>query len=118
MSEPVSVSFRYVEVGKRHCLSHCTQDEVRHYKNCLRILTTLPWKDVLASGGHGENKAGLSHTPYKDYVLTGVRRPQTLSRDLGISAVRATQKARLFGAYGDGIYYILWFDRNHEIVPD
>jgi len=117
ISEPVSVSFRFIQEGATHCLSQCTRDEVRQYTRCLRILTTKPWNDVLASGGaRGVDKAGLGHTAYPDSILSGVHRPPSLSPELTISAVRASQRARLFGAYDDGVYYILWFDRDHGIV--
>ena len=70
IAEPVSVSFRYVNEGHKFCLSKCSQDEVRGYKKCLRMLTTERWQDVLKSGGG--KKTGLGHTNYRDSDLRGV----------------------------------------------
>ena len=116
ISEPVGVSFRYVTPGDRFCLSQCTRDQVRGYKECLRRLTTLPWSEVLRSGTKGKGKRGLNFTPYPDTALRKVTRPITLSKELQISGVRAGSGVRMFGAYENGVYYLLWFDRNHDIV--
>lgn len=83
----------------------------------LRILTTLTWQQVLQSGGKGPNKAGLAYTVYSDDALKGAKRPARLSPDVQIAALRAGQKARVFGAYFEHVFYALWFDPNHKIVP-
>ena len=116
MHTPVGLSFRRVEPGGEFCLSSCTRDEVREYVDALRQLTTLTWQQVLETGGKGRNKAGLAYTPYPDSELRGVTRPLWLSEDVKISAVRATQKSRIFGYYLEHTFYILWFDRGHDIV--
>ena len=77
------------------------------------MLTTLPWTQV-SSGASG---SGLKYKTYHDSALQKPR-PQGLDSSIVISAVRASRKARLFGAFHDGVYYVIWFDRNHTIVPD
>ncbi len=114
---PVSVSFTFVQPGKDFCLSKCSQDEVRHYKDCLRKLTTMSWQDVLNTGGkpHG-GKTGLGYTPYNDRELRGVSRPPNLDEGVAIAGVRSGSGARLFGAHHEQVFYVLWFDPNHKIV--
>jgi hypothetical protein len=114
---PASISFRYFAPGDNHCLSHCIRDEVRHSTDCMRKLTTMGWQQVLQSGGKGEHKAGLAYTEYSDSDLKGVSRPPALSRDIKIAAVRVSQGMRMFGGYHQHVFYVLWFDRNHAIVP-
>jgi hypothetical protein len=114
---PIALSFRYVSAGDDYCLSFCTNDEVRAAVNCLRMLTTSSWQQVLQSGGKRGNKAGLAYTPYSDDALKGVTHPAWLSSDIRIAGVRATQKMRVFGAYIEHVFYVLWFDREHSIVP-
>jgi hypothetical protein len=116
ISEPVSLSFRYIKEGADYCLSQCSQDEVRQYKKCLRLLTSQSWQEVMKSGGRPGNKVGLGYTVYDDWALSGAQRPPNLSPELRISGVRASDVARLFGVYIQGIYYILWFDPKHKIV--
>ena len=116
MHTPIGVSFRRVDPGADFCLSECTRDEVREYIDALRQLTTLTWQQVLETGGKGRNKAGLAFTPYADSDLRRVTRPAWLSEDVRISAVRASQRSRIFGIYLEHTFYILWFDRGHDIV--
>jgi len=98
-------------------LSEHTRDEVRGVIDCLRQITTMTWMEVLQTAGRPGNKDGLAYTPYDDGDLHHVTRPQGLSRDIRISGIRAAEKGRVFGAYKDHIYYLLWFDRGHQIAP-
>lgn len=116
LHSPVGLSFRRAAPGDDFCLSRCESGEVREYVDCLRQLTTLSWQQVLQTGGKGANKAGLAYTPYPDDALRRVARPAWLSEDVRICAVRASQKMRLFGAYIDHVFYVLWFDRGHDVV--
>jgi hypothetical protein len=117
-SRRVSVSFRYTEPRGKFCLNQCGRHEVKGYESCLQKLTDRTWAEILETGGK-HKKTGLAYTKYRDSDLHKVRRPSDLSKELAISAVRASEKARLFGVYvyDEGVYYVLWFDRNHEIVP-
>jgi len=116
--ELVVVSYRHYDPGGQYCLSNCTRDEIREYKDCVRMLTQLTWNQVLLQSGKGQHKAGLAYTPYRDSDLKGASRPATVSPQLQISAVRGSQKMRLFGVRQGTVYYILWYDRTHSIVPD
>jgi hypothetical protein len=116
ISRPVRLSYEYVVPGKEFCLSHCGKDDIRETADCLRQLTTLTWQQVLQSGGKPGNKQGLGYTPYKDSALRHVQRPARLDPEIQIAGIRASQKMRVFGAYLDHVFYLLWFDPNHEIV--
>lgn len=114
---PVSVSFKHFDHGGHHCFQHCNNDELRQVMDCLRQLTIMSWLQVRNTGGKRGKKTGLGFTPYGDGDLNGVNRPATLSSDLQIVGVRGTDKMRVYGAHSDGVFYLLWFDRNHQIVP-
>ncbi len=111
---PVSLSFRHADVGGTFCLSKCETKDVKEVVDCLRQLTTLDWWQVLQQGGKPGQKVGLGYTAYDDGDLKGAKRPPQISPDVQIAGVRASQRCRVFGAYVD---YVLWFDRDHEIVP-
>lgn len=114
--KPVRLSFEYIRAGKDFCLSHSEKSEVKEVMDCLRQLTSMSWYDVLGTGGKKGKKDGLGHTVYDDSALCCVKRPEQISRDIRISAVRASSKYRVFGFYFDHVYYLLWFDRNHQII--
>lgn len=113
----VNLSFTYYEPGEAYCLSLCTRDTIRHYKDCVRKMTTMTWNELLQTGGKGKNKTGLAWTVYADDALKRVSRPSNIPKDVDICAVRASEKSRLFGFRQQATFYVLWYDRDHEIVP-
>lgn len=112
---PVAVSFKHIKAGKSQCLSKCVAEEVKDVMDCLRQLTTMTWYDVLRSGGRPGNKAGLGYTPNMPYT-----KPIGLSKDIDISEIRSSEKARVFGFHNEikkeHIYYIVGFDRGHDAL--
>ncbi len=117
LHSPVALSFRYFRTGSAQCLSNCNQDEVRHSIECLRKITTMTWNEVRSTGGSPGNKVGLGYSVYTDSQLKGVSRPPTLSAEIPICGVRISDRMRMFGGYKNHIFYVLWFDPAHEIVP-
>ena len=113
---PVTLSFRHARAGGIYCLSESEKNEVRDVVDCLRRLTEQRWIDVLKSGGKS-GKTGLGYTEYKDADLKGATRPAHVSPDLAISGIRASGPFRVFGVYLEHVYYVIWFDRSHKIVP-
>ena len=115
LDTPVTLSFQHRHDGNDFCLHFCNQAEVKQIVDAFWKLTTLSWRQVLQQGGG--NKTGLACTLYEDEALRKVTRPAWLSDDVKIAAGRASRKIRIFGAYVDHVFYVIWFDRNHEIVP-
>jgi hypothetical protein len=117
MHAPVSLSFKYFRPGGEFCLSQSVRKEITEVMDCFRQATVLGWQTVLQSGGKGAQKAGLGCTHYQDSELQHVKRPADLSPDINIYGLRATQGYRVFAGYHEHVLYVLWFDRNHKIVP-
>jgi hypothetical protein len=80
------------------------------------MLTTMTWQQVISSGGRPGNKVGLGYTPYEDHKVKPGR-PGCVPTGSPIVGVRASRKMRLFGFYFEHVFYVLWFDRKHEISP-
>lgn len=77
----------------------------------------MTWLEVIRSGGKLPNKVGLGYTRYKDSDLKHVTRPQKIDRETPICAIRVSKKFRVFGCRIDEVFYPLWFDKDHKIVP-
>ncbi len=77
----------------------------------------MSWQDVKTSGRKGEGKTGLNCTPYKDSDMRKVSRPSSVGDEVQMLGLRAGSAGRLFGYYADHVFYVLWFDSHHEIVP-
>jgi hypothetical protein len=119
LRRPVRLSFEYAaKTGAEFCLCHMKKDELKDVADCLRQLTTMPWQDVWRSGGKPGTKTGLGYTVYDDGDLRHVTRPQRLDPAIRIFGVRLSRRGMVFGAYTKEHWvYILWFDREHKIVP-
>ena len=81
-------------------------------------MTTMSQVELFKTGGSRGNKVGLGFTYYEDHALRKVTRPPQMDKTVRIAGVRVTGKFRLFGGVQDRVFYTLWFDPNHEIVPD
>ena len=116
ISEEISVTWKYADVGSGFCLSGCEAQEIKSALNAIRRITSMTWVMLMQSGGK-QNKTGLHATKYEDGDLKHVTRPQAISKDLPMIGVRASGKFRIFGVRQDMRYHILWFDRNHDLCP-
>ncbi|MFI5396776.1 MAG: hypothetical protein ACHQ9S_14670 [Candidatus Binatia bacterium] len=79
----------------------------------------MPWYDVMTSGcKNPRRKTGLNYETFEDSDLRNARRPLQISPEVKICSIRASGKMRVFGCYMENQFFVLWFDRNHLIVPD
>jgi hypothetical protein len=115
--ETVKVSFRHYDAGGPHCLMHCNPDEVRLFLDCFRRLSSMSFYDVLQSGRKGAGKTGLNHTNYDDSAFQGATRPVTIPRDVRLCGMRAGSDRRVFGFFHERVFYVLWFDPAHRLIP-
>jgi len=113
---PLAICFKHTEFKGQYCLGHCTTIEAKAAVECFRKLLAMTYGDAYKQGG-GRIKTGLALTYYTDDALRHVSRPAEISEDVRIAGIRASDKFRIFGAVMKQTFYVLWFDRNHEIVP-
>jgi len=81
------------------------------------MMTTMSRIDLFKTGGKNGNKAGLGFTKYPDGQLRKVKRPPNMDVNIDIYGVRAGQKFRILGGFSENIFFLLWFDPNHKIIP-
>ena len=114
--EPVLLSFKHFQKSGDFCLSKCDRQQLKAVADCLRMMTTMTWMELINSGGKPGTKVGLGYTPYEDQDLRHVTRPASLSQDIRIAGVRASEKFRIFGGCHQQVFHVLWFDPNHKII--
>ena len=112
----IVVSFEKYSKGGDYCLSECEQRAVRGFADGLRILCSLTRQDLMLQSSKGPGKRGLNPTPYPDHALTA-KRPNTIPTDSRIIGMRAGDDDRMFGYFVENVFFILWFDSHHRIVP-
>jgi len=115
--DKILFSFEFYDTNRNdYCLSVWAQNQIRETLGRLKHLNTksfrelnkdrrvmhfgeVDWGKTTEKGGF--NNPALAFLPPFHFALLGVN----------------GQKARVFGAYSGGIFYIVWFDLEHVIWP-
>lgn len=108
-------SFEFYD-GSKHCLSSWVQEDVKQTLLRLKEICKLSFNDMrrMANTYHfhevdwckTNEKLGFPNGPVNElsafqFALIGINR----------------QKARVYGAYYAGTFYLVWFDFGHLITP-
>ena len=97
---------------KNVCSNHCQLSDWQG-RELLKLITTfktmesLPWGEV-------RNHKGLNLKPIEQCAF---RLPDSVPEDVVIQEVKVDKKRRLFGYRAGRVFYLIWFDRNHDVVP-
>lgn len=98
------------------CFSEWAPDELRAFSDFNRKVSLQTWQQIVASGGKGPNKAGLGYTPHGGGQLPRVDFADALSEDLTWIELRVSQKARVHGFRAGHAFFLVFLDRNHELL--
>jgi len=104
------LSFHHFDESSE-CISDWTSSEAKQLFAKLRQLSQTTWQEILSSRGLG----------YKEIQNSGClsrQWPARLSTDCTMSEIRISQKSRIFGVRRERAFYLVWLDRNHEILPE
>ncbi|HLO48869.1 MAG TPA: hypothetical protein VK211_10685 [Kamptonema sp.] len=109
-------SFRFTYADKnRWLLSDWTSQEINELIEGLKKIEKYTWGQIK---GHGSKKRGESvGTGYK-LINKHPTLPENVPEDVRLSEMRIDEKKRIFGFRLKSVYYIIWFDRNHEVCPE
>ena len=111
------VSFEKYEKGNPFCLSICEERSVKSFTDCLRKICSMTLFMLYETSRKGKGKTGLSYTPYSDDSLKGAKRPDNIPASQRICGVREGDDDRLFGYSEDHVFFVIWFDSHHKVVP-
>lgn len=112
----VRLSFEKYEDGSDYCLSECTTDEIQTALKCFQKICLRTWQQILDTGTKERgSKSGLHFEIIPDNAIKGASRPATLSEDVKICSVRASQVFRIYGFRESESFHPLWYDPHHQI---
>lgn len=108
-TDSMSPVFSFNHTCKNRCqLEDCTKEELKSLIGTLRKMGDLAWSQVLVDRGlNFKSAAGM--------VL---RLPQQVPPDAAVTSLRVSDCFRLFGHRVGHVYHVIWFDRNHDVVPE
>lgn len=99
------------------CPSTWPQDNMKSLFDAMRVASSMTWKQVQATGGHGKNAQGIA---FKVVNPKQAKRnlPENLAEDIDLAEIRITKKARIFGVRSESIFYVIWLDKDHQVFPE
>lgn len=80
----------------------------------------MTWAEIQAASGG--KKSGNGTNNHFENISEMSKEAQQRATELRLDvdqlfSLRLTAKSRLYGILTDGIFRILWYDRNHEVYP-
>lgn len=115
--EKLTFSFEfYDKTSTEFCLSTWTQSDIEKALHRLQDISTKTFNELLQSRKiyHFSEVIWEKTTKIDGFPDNRVKNlPAFHFALLGIN----NQRARVFGAYSTGVFYIVWFDLDHRIWP-
>ena len=102
-SEQVTISFEYCD-DNNYCLSKLNKNELKDVITTFKKLNSVSWIDA------------WKHNGLQIKVLKNIDPPPNISKEVKLNEIRFNQKGRLHGYHMEGVYYIIWFDKDHEVT--
>lgn len=89
----------------RYRLSAWQEEELTDLVNCFQKIENSTWKEIKRDGG-------LNYKPVKHIAVPP---PSNAPPDAQLMSLKVCEKKRLYGYRIFDYFYIVWFDRNHEV---
>lgn len=89
------------------CISDWFGNELKQLVDCFKKIESLEWKDILGDEGlNFERNANIA-----------IQLPKSLPKDVKLCSMRVNKKMRIYGYRAQEYFYIVWFDKGHEVCP-
>ena len=112
----IKFSFRYYDTScSKYCISEWGKEAISFALKRLQDISTKKFKEIV-----GNRVYHFFPVYWEQTIKKGGFPTQEANRlDAYHFALVGlnNQKARVYGAYAEGTFYIIWFDFNHEIWP-
>ena len=117
-SKNISFSFEFYDISdeNKYCLSQWNKEQISLALLRLRDINKKTYNEI-------SRDSKVYHFYPVDWNKTTKKQGFSDVKLKNLSAFHFSllginnQKARVFGAYSQNIFYIVWFDLNHEIWP-
>lgn len=103
--------FKHADENK-YCLRDWKAPELDDLVRAFKKIEGYTWGQIKGHGGKLGNKVGTGFGVIDKNLPT---LPDGVPPDAVISEMRVDGTKRIFGYRVDEFYYLIWFDRNHEV---
>ena len=95
--------------NKRFAVCDLERNEFRILHKQLQLMSLMDWRTI-------KDHPGLEYGPANESCIRAPR-PRSVPDDCSIDYFRVNDKFRVYGYRAQNLFYPIWFDRNHEILP-
>lgn len=94
-------------------------DKLTDYFKYLSALEHQSWGEILTVTSGRRNNTRNHHVPLTDIIKDAQKRAEERNLDEfdELCSIAVCGRMRIWGYIVDGLFYIIWFDSNHEICP-
>lgn len=110
----IKFSFKFYDTkNQKYCISTWKSKEIALTLERLKDVSSKTFAEIIGRNTYKFHRVKWEQTKHKDgFPDTEVNTLTPFQFALvGVNG----QKARVFGAYAENIFYIVWFDLNHDI---
>lgn len=117
-TDHVAPSFSFLHLDSdAECPSAWNSDEMKSLFNTMKKASSMTWRQVKETGGHGRHAQGIAFKNISTKAATR-KLPSNLAEDIDLSEMRVSDRARIFGVRNEATYYVIWLDRDHAVCPE
>jgi hypothetical protein len=105
--KPPSFSLQYTVQG--YCVADCDQEQKAAFASTLLQLGKRTWIEIQQSDKHGSGSEKIPRYRIKVAIPAHINEDQEF-----FTVVRFFGRCPMIGYVHQGVYYIVWLDRNHD----
>lgn len=105
--EQPTFCLRYVQ--ESHCITKCGKDEQAAFAVKILRMSKMTWNDLIQADRHGMGQEKISQSAIRSPL------PRFLSEDITLIAFRFSGLKAMVGYRTDGMFHVLWFDRDFTL---
>lgn len=100
------LAFSYV-CHKKCSISDWAGQELTQLIDTFKKFESLNWEEIFKD-------SGLNWERNRNIAL---KTPDYMAEDAKLHSIRVSKKMRIYGYRAQQYFYIIWFDKNHEVCP-
>lgn len=96
-------------VDPNYCITCCTHDDKAAFADKVRRMSTLTWNELIQAPRHGMGLETIARKAIKGTI------PSHITEDVTFIAFRFSGKKAMIGYRTEGMFHIVWFDRDYNL---
>ncbi|WP_017306277.1 hypothetical protein [Spirulina subsalsa] len=111
-------AFSSMDCGDNFGWDKATYDDLKEIRDVLWNLETMTWNEIFLDAKKQHHSCDVDFKAKKPSSIACKRLKEINMDDQDkLWSIRLSSKKRLWGILDRGVFYILWWDPNHQVYP-